>query len=487
MPESIESLIRQNLITPPKQFQIRAVRFLEKNKGCGILGDDMGLGKTYEAMAWLAIHPEISRVIVVCPANVKYQWEKQFKEHAGRTAEVLEGTQPYTPQIPLIIINYEILSEALWPNDQRRKCIRPNFPWVDLLQQMKPQAIIIDEFIYIKNPRALRTKATIQLSRRVPHLILACGTPIEKNPAEFYSALNLVAPGEFNSFWKYAFRYCDPKPGFRGRGWDFSGNSNLKELHERVAPFMIRRMKVDVAKELPPKIRTVLPVCISNRKKYEEAEENFLGWMEEKYGEKASLRAAGAVGLVKLGVLKRIAAEGKIPTIQSWVQDFLSNTDEKLIIFCIHHLMRGALCSAFPYHATIGGDTPSHKRPAEVDKFQHDPKCRIFIGQLRASGIGLDGLHKASSTVLFTELGWNPSEHEQAEDRALRIGQTASSVNVYYIVGKDTIEEKVLELIQKKYNICSRILNGETMNISLFDRRVNPDGLQTAIPARKKK
>ncbi len=468
---SIGTKIRQAMFTDPYRHQIQAVRFLEALNGRGILGDSMGLGKTYEAIAWLAINPKITRVVVVCPSNVKWQWQRMFWEHARIDSGVLEGQTPYKPRKDVVIINYEILATAWWPKKRTKKS-KPTFPWVELLREQQTQAVFIDEFHYIKSRQAQRTQAVVALCRGIKHVIAASGTPIEKSPIEFYPTLKLVAKGEFNSFWKYAFRYCDPTPGFRGRGWNFSGADNLEELHERVSKWMIRRLKAEVAKDLPPKIRISLPVSIDNLPEYREAEDDFLTWLERRHGEEAAERAAGAVSLVRIGALKRIAAEGKLKAIKSWVEDFLEQSNEKLIVFCIHRPILAHLVETLPGRiAYVSGSIHGRKRQAMVDQFVGDADCRLFVGQLRAAGIGVDGLHKVASSVLFTELGWNASEHEQAEDRALRIGQTASSVNIYYMLAKGTIEERILEIIQSKHDICSRVLDGDIRKLQLFDRR----------------
>lgn len=470
---SVGDRIRNALYTEPKKYQIQAVRFLEATNGRGILGDDMGLGKTYEAMAWAAINPKARPIIVVCPSNVKYQWQEEFRKHAGMKSEVMEGRKPHAPKRDIVIINYTILATC-----RRATTTKPqNYPWVELLRWMKPKLIILDEFHYIKNKTAQRTKAVKKLCQKIPHVIGCSGTPIEKSPVEFFNILQLVNRKEFSNFWNYAMQYCDPKRGYQGRGWDFSGATNLEELHKRTAwnqatgkGCMIRRMKVDVAKELPPKIRVSIPVRIDNRRDYNQVEADIIAWFRRKYGDNAALSAMGAPALVKLGELKRVAAEGKVAAIHSWAQDFLNQSGEKLIIFCIHRKILDALQNLFPHCARICGKVKSILRPTEVSRFRHDKRCRVFLGQLKSAGVGLDGLHHASSTVLFAELGWNFSEMEQAEDRALRIGQTASSVNIYYTIAKNTIEEKVMEILQSKRFICNQVLNGNTTVAKLFER-----------------
>ena len=470
MSASVGQRIRQALRTEPKRYQIQAVRFLESLSGRGILGDDMGLGKTYEAIAWLAINPSLRPVIIVCPSGVKWQWQRMFKEHAGIRSEVVEGMKPYRPKLSIVIINYEILRTAQHAEKGGHRT-KPAFPWVDQLKTATPKVVILDEFHKIKDRGSLQTKSCMELCKEIPHVIGASGTPIERCPVEFYPMLKLVDPKGFGSFWKYAFRYCDPTPAFRGRGWCFNGSDNLDELHQRVSHVMIRRLKTDVAKELPPKIRISLPMDITNRKEYNEAAEDFLGWLEREQGEEAADRAAGAVGLTRLGALKRITAIGKLRAVKSWVEDFLEASNEKLIIFAVHRPIIADLIKTLPGPvACVSGDITGRKRQDQIDRFIKDPKCRLFVGQLRAAGVGIDGLHHVASSVLFVELGWNASEHEQAEDRALRIGQTASCVNIYYALARDTVDSKVLEMIQTKYDICRRVLDGGVRALELFNR-----------------
>jgi len=473
---SVGTQLRTVLHTTPKRYQVQGVRAIEAAGGRFVLGDDMGLGKTLEAIGWLAIHPEIKRVVVVCPAQVKYHWQNQMSTHAGLQAGVAEGQKPYKVGCHIVVINYTILAHALWPNGKRTKRAKPKaFPWVDHLRLGQPQLVIIDECHCIKERSALRTMAVQQLCRGIPYVIAASGTPIDAAPVEFFTTLNIVAPREFSSFWRYVQQYCNPKKAFRGRGWDFSGHDNLEELHERIQPFMIRRMKSEVAKELPPKIRTILPIRLSNQREYRRAENNYLDWVEENQGQDAAKRASAAIGLTKMGALKRVAAEGKLKSFKNWAEDFLA-TGEKLIVFCIHRRILAEIKKLFPTCASIAGGT--RNRQAEVERFQNDPSCRVFAGQIKASGEGLDGLQDAASTVVFLELWYRWSKHEQAEDRALRIGQDASIVNVFYMIAKDTIEEGTLDLLQSNYDIRQKVLDGDFCPVELFKHRGKQNGFK---------
>lgn len=459
---SVGTQMRAVLKTEPMKFQVQGVRFLQKLGGRAIIGDDMGLGKTYQAIAWTAINPDVLPVVVVCPATLKGHWQRQFKTHAGFETQVLEGREPGFIYSNVVIINYDILSY-----------------WLEKLKKLKPKVLIIDEFHYVKSFKSQRTKACKALAKVCPHILPLGATGILQRPVELFPILQMLQPNEYKSFWRFAFKYCDPKKGYGGH-WDFRGASNLEELHERLSKIMIRRMKKDVLKDLPPKNRTSLPIVIDNYPEYEQAEENFLEWLTGKEGKDAAKKASSAIGLSKLGRLKRLAAQGKLKKAKRWIEDFLEETDEKLIVFTYHKKVIAEMKKMFPKAAFIDGSVPNEKRQLQVDRFNNDSECRVFLGQLKAAGIGLDGLHKAASSVLFLELGWTPADHEQAEDRALRIGQEAESVNVYYFVAVNTVEEKILAMIEDKHDIVNKVLNGgkgEVLRLMNYRRH---DGFQKA-------
>lgn len=439
----IGSRIRAALRTPPMRFQVRGVRFLEALNGRAIIGDEMGLGKTLETIAWMCLHPEARPAIIVCPATVKEVWLRQIREHTPHMdATVLEGRSTYhgTLRSGIAIINYDILQH-----------------WADRLISLGPRLLVIDECHRIANHKANRTRACISIGRIAKHVIALSGTPIVNRPIEFFSALNLIAPAAFPSRWKYAMQYCNPKIGYGGH-WNFNGASHVEELHERVSKLMIRRTKDEVLKDLPPKTRTTIPVEVDNRADYEEAKADFLQWLEDRKGEDAANRAAGALALVRLGGLKRIAAEGKMKTAITWIREWTEDTDQKLVIFAIHRSVVEMLQEAFPGSPCVYGGVSGPKRTEAVDRFQNDPKCQLFIGNIKSAGEGIT-LHSAANE-LFLEIGWTPAEHDQAEDRIRRIGQTAKHINIYYMVAQNTIEEHVLDVIEAKRRLVNRVVDG---------------------------
>ena len=439
------------LKTVPRDFQVKGIEFLEATRGRALLGDDMGLGKTLQVLGYLALHPEITPVIIVCPANAKYEWDHQIIQHSkSLRAEVVGGRKPYKIGAHIVIINYDILSH-----------------WIPYLMTLKPAGLIMDECHYVKNLRVARTKSCKKLSAVCKVVIPLSGTPIVNRPSEFFPVLNMIQPQKFSSFWRYAFRYCSPKRAFRGQGWDFSGSANTQELHNKVAPIMLRRKKREVLSELPPKQRIPIFIEISNRREYMKAKDEFLEWYKENYGVEKAAKAAKAEGFVRLGKLRQLVAKGKIKAVETWINDYLESTDGKLVVFAYHRAIFEHFVEAYKDICACGGGA-SEQRHQEIDRFQNDPKCRLFVGTIKADNQAIT--LTAANAVLFIEQGWTPGEHDQAEDRINRIGQKADSITAYYFLGQDSVDEYIWELIEQKREIITKILDGEEKWTKLNNR-----------------
>lgn len=471
---------------------------------------------TIQSAEWLAIHPEKRPVIIVCPATLKHNWQRELLKHTGLKSYICEG-RITTPEQDKAAIKQAITKvkrrkkryptprakwnaiRALRKNLKRKQAAQrakrreaykaeiliANYEileaWLDFLYDLKPQVIVIDECHYIKSQKAKRTKACKRLTSGAPHILALSGTPIAGKPMEFFSVLNMIRPDLFPSYWSFGMSFCSPKKALWGGGMDFSGASNLDTLRKKLKPVMIRRLKKDVLKDLPDKSRTVTPLEITNRKEYTKAETHFLEWIKRKKGLGAFQRAARAQAIVKLNNLKILAATGKLRYAIQWINDWLEETDEKLIIFAIHKVILKALKKAFPRAVVVDGTVSSNSkrggvspRQSAVDRFQEDPKVRLLIGQLKAAGTGLN--LTAASNVLFLEVGWTPGEHDQAEDRALRIGQK-NHVTCTYLVGRKTVEERILEIIHAKDLTVRRIMDGKkTAGLNLLDMFIRKIG-----------
>ena len=422
--------------------------------GRALLADEMGLGKTLQALYWCFKTKKARPIVVVCPASLKYNWEREASHHVSMVCEILEGQRPpkRMPTIvpPILIINYEILQY-----------------WVPFLKKIGVKVVIIDECHYIKNRRSKRYKAVKALCEGVEHVIALSGTPLTNRPAELWPTLSIIRPDKFKSFFKFAFKYC--KPQKLPWGWVYNGAKNLDELHEKLSRLcMIRRLKKDVLKELPRKVRKVIPVSLTNRKEYEEAANNFINWLGRISPEKAR-KAKKSEALVMVGYLLRLCAKLKVAYVNDWIDNFLESSEGKLVVFTCHRKMIDLLHERYGKASVIvdGRVTGKHRQKA-VDRFQRDPRIRIFLGNVRAAGVGLT--LTAANVCVFTDLPWTPGELVQGEDRIHRIGQK-SEATIYYLVARDTIEEKLCRILQEKQSILEEILDGTGSgdNLDIFN------------------
>jgi SWI/SNF-related matrix-associated actin-dependent regulator 1 of chromatin subfamily A len=436
---------------------------LERNRV--LIADEMGLGKTIQALAYLQARKDLRPAVIVCPASLKINWlrecEKFLDDCPENQAVALSGKTPVEIQGSIFIINYDILRD-----------------WLPVL---KPKAVIGDEAHYIKNTKSNRSKAFKKLCKNAESVILLTGTPVLNRPIELYPLLNLLAPHEFSNYIAYGKRYCAghqkeiiTRGGVKRLVWDFTGQSHLSELNQNLKDtVMIRRLKKDVLKDLPPKQYAVVPVEISNQDAYIKAENAFISWLAEQvrkgvYDGKRLNAALKAEALVKINYLKQIAAYGKLNIAVDWITDFLES-GEKLVVFAHHRDLINKIAKQFPGCAVVAGDTKN--RMNEVDRFQNDPKCRLFIGSIQAAGVGLT--LTASSNVAFLEYPWRPADFDQAVDRTHRIGQK-SSVTAWCLIanvdGVKTIDEKIITILQRKRKTVDAIVDGASVDkINVLD------------------
>lgn len=447
------------ILTKPFPFQAEDARRIKAFGGRALLAAEMGLGKSLIALLFAELI-KLRPIIVVCPASVKWVWDSEARKHVGLRSEILSGMSPerngLTGHAPIVIINYDILG-----------------PWLPYLKSIKPALVILDECHALMSRQSQRSKNCKKLCSGIPHVLALSGTPLVNRPADLWQTLNILWPKSFPNFWSYGHRFCGPKRTFWG--WDFRGASNLKELHSTLKSLgMIRRRKVDVLQDLPPKQRTIVPFDISakDRKEYDQAESDFLGWLGQRKPSGLK-RAARAQGLVQLGHLKRLAGEFKIGSVIEWVDDFLANSEEKLILYAVHRKVIKRLRKRWgPACVVVDGSTPAKDRQLAVRKFLSHKSVRVFIGNIRAAGTGWSA--KGVSDVAFAELDWTPGLHSQAEDRCcgLERGKQGVASNAWYFVAKDTIEEKLAKILQAKQRTISKTLDGKrgVGDLDLFDK-----------------
>ncbi len=442
----------------PHPFQRDVVLDVEEFEGRALISAEMGLGKTIMTLGTL-IREKIKSwpAVVVCPCSVKYVWEYEALRFGIRPT-VLEGRKPAvkytrTSRAPrLTIINYDILKD-----------------WVPFLMEQETSTVIFDESQFLQNRRAKRTKAAMKLGRSALHVIALSGTPLVNRPAELWPTLHLIRPDLYPSFWQFAQRFCSPRR--TPWGWDYSGASNLDLLHSTLnRQMMIRRLKSDVLKDLPDKIRTVVPIEISDPREYAMARDDFVSWLKSR-GASGIGSAMKAQKLTQIGYLLRLCAKLKLKAVVEWCNNFLDQSGEKLVVAAVHRKMIEALNRRLNggKHVIIDGSVTGRTRKAAVDQFQSDPDTRVLIGNIKAAGVGIT--LTAASNVAFAELAWSPGAVMQMEDRCHRIG-AKDTVWAHYLVAHGTIEERLARILQQKQEVIRATLDGGKAvdDLTVFDQ-----------------
>ena len=415
-------------------FQWAGVRYLLDHRRA-FLADEQGLGKTVQALATLEAD-DAWPAVVVCPASLKLNWQREAKKWLPhRSVAVIEGRGPAQETGDLTILNYEVVAAHR-----------------DALARQKPQALVIDESHYVKNPSAKRTHAVRRLAEAVPRTglrLALSGTPVLNHADELIAQLRILG------------RLEDFGSGARFKR-QFQGELSEERLHwhlRRVC--FVRRLKSEVLPQLPAKRQVVVPMRLDNEAEYRRAEEDVVAWLQEQPLDLRELnakiaRVVRAERLAQLGVLKRLAAKGKLDGALAWIHDFLAS-GEPLVVFAHHVEVQEAVMERFPDAAHLLGKDSTQAREAAVRAFQEPggPQLIVCATRVAAQGITLT----RASNVAFLELEWTPAMHDQAEDRCHRIGQT-DSVTAWYLLAANTIDETMAELLQRKRGVVAAVTDG---------------------------
>ena len=461
------------------EFQKEGVRKMLNMDSNILLADSMGLGKTPQGSMYLRYKENSLPAIIICPASLKLNWQKEIKHWAGLKSYVINGKTPehlseeFLKKYPVWIINYDILGsedkdekleeqkrkEYCKENDLKyRKKTLKVYGWCDTIIEKNFKTIICDEAQALGESTTIRTRAVSQICEGLPKSkkIMISGTPYETRTSQFYSLLHIIDPDEFNNEWRYKYRYCDPVKTFFG--WKFDGLSNAEELHNRISKFMIRRLKEDVLKDLPPKIRSVIPLQITDneRKIYIETDKEL---------EDAIVNKETNV-LSKMAKLKQVAFQVKKNSAIQFIKDYIENVG-KLVVFIWHIESYNILMKEFEKIAVgINGSVSIQDRNKAVEEFQNNPKSKLFVGQIKSAGTGLT--LTASSCTVFLEFGKTAPQHLQAEDRVHRIGQKADSVLAQYLILEDSIDQDCMNTLNKRAKHLDAVLDGKYDSQDMF-------------------
>ncbi|CAG8681483.1 18931_t:CDS:10, partial [Dentiscutata erythropus] len=439
-------------------FQKEGVTQAIMRNGRILLGDEMGLGKTIQALTICKFYESEWPVLIICPSSLRLTWSSEIQKWLGVRESHIQvifhlKDKINRPTPKFLITSYDCAAKI-------------GGDFAD-----KFNIIITDEAHYLKNKDTKRSKSICPLIQNATRALLLTGTPALSKPIELFSLANALDKTTFSTFTQYGIRYCNASKGVYG--WDYSGASNLEELHwllERT--ILIRRLKADVELELPPKTRQIVHIDISAtakreiRKMKKESEELY-GIAKSASGQmKKDAEMKGKALLVQMWAE---TGRSKVPAIQEYLSEIHENSEKKFIVFGHHLEVLDAITDYFSTklnakYIRIDGNTNPQHRQALCDQFQEDKKTRIAVLSLTAASTGLT-LH-AADLVIFAELFWNPSTLLQAEDRAHRIGRRGS-VDIKYMLVKDTSDTIQWQIVRSKLRVVGKMLDNDFGKVTM--------------------
>ena len=423
---------------PPLEHQKEAIQKLVENKKF-ILADDMGLGKTTSTII-AALEAGSKKALIICPATLKINWKREIENYSDKTVFIAESKN-FSTEADFVIINYDIIKNF---HDTKKKdesqILASNF---DL--------VIVDEAHYIKNATAQRTKLINDIVKKTDRLWLLTGTPMTSRPIDYFNLLSLIDSPVAKNWMAYAIRYCQ---GYQfnvgGRKvWNVTGASNLEELRDRTLGLTLRRLKENVL-DLPDKIITPVYLRLKS-KQYEEVMGEYYDWYDKNPEESKSL----TVQFSKLTKVRQIIADEKIAQTIELAENILEQ-DKKVIIFCNFTDSLNKITEHFGKAAVkLDGSMSKPERQHSVDQFQDNPKVKVFVGNIKAAGVGIT--LTAAEAVIMNDLSFLPSDHAQSEDRAYRYGQK-NNVLVYYPIFENTIEGIIYDILNNKKQVIATVM-----------------------------
>lgn len=443
--------------------QTDGVVFLISKKRA-ILGDDMGLGKTRQAIVALNVAVPDGVILIVCPASLKLNWKREILmvDPSARIEVIGYDKQPVdNPR--WVIVNYDLLSK------QASRLY--DIPWA---------GVILDESHFIKNASA-RTTHCLKLlgvsdQAKTPligpdYVFLLTGTPMTSRPRDLFNLLRCVGHPAARSFLSFAKRYCD---AYRNDfGWVTTGASNLDELNLLMKEIMLRRKKDDVL-DLPPKIRSWVPVDISGAPAALTAVENFLEWYQ------ATDPAApnDTQFLARLTKVRVALHKAKHKAVAERIKDVIATGDKVVVFTSFNDGVAKHAATLGKAAVTITGAQSAEQRMNAVDKFQTDPSVRVAVCNIIAGGVGIT--LTAGTHVIFQDLDWVPANHAQAEDRCYRMGQTRK-VTVEYFHAEGSLDTYIARLLETKIKLINAVESEDVPDASLLAELAA--NLRTLAPA----
>ena len=445
-------------------FQLEGVSFLNIKKGRGLLADEMGLGKTMQTIGLLSAVPKrYLPVVVLCPAHIKLNWADELEEWwTDAKVEVLFGVKPYqlSSKTNVIVLNQHILKG-----------------WISELLALKPKLLVIDEGQSFVS-KSTKTYTVVEtLARNIGRTTILTGTPLVNKPDDLWGLCNLINPNILGGYTHFIHRFCPSKAFDYKQVRRFQKKTNVwgkpveepKEeepdatdadkrlLHNiLVRTCMLRRLKVNVAPQLPKKFRKVIRIKVEDRKFWKAQKE-----LESKIRE--SLRSKGMKGIIDMrsySRMRQIVGEAKLDHICEWLDEWTeANPDKKIVITGWHKDVLYKLHEKYPDSYIVTGDVSTAKKHAISKAFNAKGGHKKLFGNIKSIGTGIKLV--GAATMVNVELPFTGADLEQVEARIDRLSQMAKKLYYIYFIVADSLEEKLLNYISRKQRMAGKILDNK--------------------------
>lgn len=472
-------------------YQKAGIRFALERENT-LIADEMGLGKTIQAIGVVNAMTEARRILIICPASILFNWRNELHKWLVRDYDIAVVTEGRSYRdADIVVINYEQVLKYL-----------------DRIRKTEWDLMLVDEGHKLKNEKAKRTIAImgrpakpqldakgdferddsgrVRFTGRIPAIsarrrIIMTGSPMLNRPRDLWVIARALAPRIFSNFMQFALRYCN---AFETKyGWNLDGKSNLHELQEKLrGSFMLRRMKQDVLKWLPPKQRQVIEIQAGREllaavrreseavAAYDEIRRKIDTLLlpsaattnrDEHLEQLASLRRSERIAFEQMSRRRAEVGLAKTPIAIDHIDLLLPQAHNgKLVVMCHHKEVANAIADHYAQIAVrIHGDMDPEARQASVDRFRDDPGVQLMVSTIGAGGEGYD--MTAASTMLFVELDPVPDIVCQAEDRIHRV-TTRYPVLIQYLVLPGSLDARTAQLMAEKSKVTYVALDERT-------------------------
>lgn len=459
-----------------RDYQLTGVKWLynlAKTGFGGILADEMGLGKTIQVIYYikqmLKDNPT-SKFLIVVPTSLAYNWEHEFDSFASQIKKAIcIGSKEKRKHIlkDLNKLNVIITTYGLLREDE------------EIYENLSFNTMIIDEAQNIKNNHAGITKVVKSIKAETKFALT--GTPLENSILELWSIFDFIMPGYLANLTKFQSKY-------KIKDFDEDSEILIKGLSKQITPFILRRKKSDVVKELPEKLINDIYIDLKDeQKKLYVAELNRVKEEMDKIIKEDGMNKARFLILQLLTKLRQICIDpsiiydnytdgsNKIEQLENIVSEYTKNNHKVLIFSSFKtalNIVKEKLNNNKIRTYMIDGSVPAKTRIEMVDNFNKNDDIKVFLIMLKSGGTGLN--LASADVVIHLDLWWNPQAENQATDRAHRIGQT-NTVEVIHLITKGTIEEKILELQNKKRILSDKLIDGEIRDKNIISELTKED------------